>query len=52
MKIISRCGSKSEPRLTVLFNGEVNIVLEATVYHKRHVNDYINYRLLEEMWEE
>lgn len=52
MKIFSRCDSESEPRLTALFNREVNIVLDSIVYHKRHVNEDINYRLLDEMWEE
>lgn len=33
-------------------NSDINVVQDAIVYHKRDVNEYINYRLLDVMWEE
>lgn len=50
MKIIARCGLKSKSRLTIF--SEVKIILDTIVYYKRHLNDDIKYRLLDEMWEE
>lgn len=52
MRIISRCDSKSEPGLTVLFNRELTTVSDTIVYHNRDVNEDINSRLLDEMCEE
>lgn len=44
---------KVQVQVKCLFlNRDINVVQDATVFHKRDVNEYINYRLLDVMLEE
>lgn len=46
-------GFKVQAQVNCLsLNSDINVVQDAIVYHKRDVNEYINYRLLDVMWEE